>query len=97
MVVSVDRYTAECIWDTLVKYCGAQNEERLMQSFIQNAVEGRWTEWRFYGNLGRGSKVWNANGRFYVTCYPEDETFERLLAIEDANKELAEIFKETHG
>jgi len=53
--------------------------------------EYRTREYRFIGSLGFGGKFWDNNGRFYVSCYQEDETEPRRQAIEKANSKLAEI------
>ena len=51
-------------------------------------------EWRFSGKLGFGGKFWHANDRFYVSCYAEDETPAIREMIENANNELAILYKE---
>lgn len=75
------------IWDILVTECGARDD--LFREF--QATWPRCVEFRFSGNLGFGGKVWANKGRVYVTCYREDETPERLTAIEIANKRLREL------
>lgn len=94
MSIPVDEYTAEAIWDVLVEFCGATSDRLERDSFVYAATDGKWTEWRFQGFLGFGGKVWNNAGRFYVTCYREDETEKRRKSVEDANEALAEILEE---
>lgn len=81
----------EAIYDVLVEECGAHDDaghvERAM--FAHHFPE--CIEYRFQGDLGRGGKVWANNGDLYVTCYPEDETSERLTMIEQANARLAPL------
>ena len=94
MILAIDTYTAEAIWDVLVEFCGARDDNIDRDSFIHCATDGNWTEWRFQGSLGFGGKVWNNAGKFYVTCYREDETPKRTAAIEAANEALADILRE---
>lgn len=74
------------IWNVLVNYCGANAD---WQGFDQSFPACR--EFRFGGSLGFGGKVWCDHGRVYVTCYPEDETPERLDIISTANVLLERI------
>jgi hypothetical protein len=92
----VDEFTAECVWDVLVECCNVSDNIINRSAFVNAAIEGRWTEFRFGGSLGFGGKVWN-NGCFYITCYKEDETPERIRAMEKANEELEKIFEEVYG
>lgn len=80
---------ANAIYDVLVECCGASETER--DSFVHQQATEDIREWRFCGNLGFGGKFWRNNGRFYVSCYREDETPERLAMIAAADKRLAEI------
>jgi hypothetical protein len=51
-------------------------------------------EWRFGGQLGFGGKFHMVDGfrpRMYVSCYPEDQTPERLVLIATVNAELAKL------
>ena len=60
-------------------------------------------EWRFSGDLGYGGKFWRLeddshpihemvkHSPYYVTCYCEDETSDRLSMIKIANNLLKEV------
>lgn len=50
-------------------------------------------EWRFYGYLGFGGKFWCYNDSWYVSCYQEDVTPERLRSIELANRILRNLYE----
>jgi hypothetical protein len=73
---------AEPIFAILAEYAGAHESDR--QSFLVVQAEG-CREYRFCGGLGFGGKFWNANGRWYVTCYPEDMTPGRESSIRRTN------------
>lgn len=90
----IDINTAKRIWNILVKHCDAKIDS---DSFINLAVNGKLTEFRFIGNLGFGGKIWNNRYSFYVTCYPEDETPVRLAAIKCANEELSKLQPELNA
>ena len=77
---------ANAIFDILVQECGAFGDDRL--GFVYNQTTEPVSEWRFCGKLGFGGKFWRNNGRMYVSCYPDDETPERMKMIEAANKRL---------
>lgn len=76
------------IWEILVKHVGAHDSESERLAFAETQFMG-CVEYRFQGSLGFGGKFWNYDGRWYVTCYPESETPERLAAMAKANAELA--------
>jgi hypothetical protein len=80
---------ADRILDILIEECGAH--PALRPEFQQFASGNRPTEFRFIGSLGFGGKFWNYAGRWYVNCYPEDKTIERIDAIEKANKRLSRL------
>jgi hypothetical protein len=96
---------ANKIYDVLVHHCGARDEEITTKSgetynpyrsdFVYefSEIDEPTREWRFCGDLGFGGKFW-WNGKFYVSCYAEDETPEIKKAIEKANEELWNIFEE---
>lgn len=91
---------ANKIFDVLVDICGAYEGDMLSErnNFIYHfCKENPPKEWRFGGKLGFGGKLrynYNINKSFfYVDCYPEDETKERLAIIKIANKKLKEIFE----
>ena len=97
---------AHKIWDILLEHTKLEPPEEgtlyhkydvERNSFVTNAVDGNWTEWRFGGGLGFGGKVWNNAGRWYVTCYSEDETPEREEIIAKTNEALAKLRAKTYG
>lgn len=75
-------------WDILVENVGANRSGRdhFVWTFHQPKPP---IEYRFIGSLGFGGKFWRYDGKHYITCYPEDETPERLKAIECVNTLLA--------
>lgn len=88
----IDDNTANRIYDVLEIECGAPPQMRLdFICFCARSYSSR--EYRFIGHLGFGGKFWHNNNKFYVSCYREDETDERVRAIEKANKALAEIYE----
>ena len=85
------------IFDILVEECAAPESDR--PAFLYNWPCG---EYRFQGALGFGGKIrsrstWSLNGErhhspdFFVDCYPEDLTPERLEMITNANRRLEEL------
>lgn len=86
---------ANAIYDVLVAECGAHEGGR--SHFVYGETVEFVPEWRFIGSLGFGGKFWRAFGRgfngvrsewverWYVNCYPEDETPERKAAIDRTN------------
>lgn len=93
----IDKYVADCIWDVLVEFCGASDNEFDRFSFVNHACTNEWTEYRFGGVFSSGGKVWNNAGMFYVSYYREDETKERRAAMDKANLVLTEIHEEVFG
>jgi len=82
---AIDSDTANKIYDILVEECGAGEHNRIF--FVVAQEQGGCVEYRFQGSLGFGGKFWNSN-QWYVTCYGEDYTKERLAAIDRANQRL---------
>lgn len=82
---------AEEVWTILVETCGADNREPHHSDFVRFAANQGITEYRFMGKLGFGGKVY-AQGGFWVSCYPEDRTPERLQMILEANKRLKPLW-----
>jgi len=78
-------------WSILVQHTGVREDGR--EAFMQAALDPwrPFTEYRFQGSLGFGGKFWRYDGRLYCTCYPEDETKERLATIAKVNQLLAGI------
>ena len=63
------------IYDILVKYCGTDSDEYYREDFVyEHLKEDFPSELRICPKLGFGGKFWRANGRIYVSFYPEDET-----------------------
>ncbi len=85
--MQITEQQAHAIWDILVEHVGAPESGRGGFVDDRDAI----TEYRFSGLLGFGGKFWNSGGRWYVTCYPEDETEGRRLLIQEANERLAEL------
>lgn len=90
---------ANAAYNILEKHAGMRNTPHSRESFIIGVAISRHptNEYRFMGSLGLGGKFRN-NGNHdntpYVDCYREDETPERLKAIEATNAALAELFRE---
>lgn len=83
---------ASRVYDVLVKHCGARDGEYDRADFMhahRDGAEYPCREYRFIGSLGFGGKFWS--DYMTVSCYREDETTERLAAIESANIALAEM------
>jgi len=80
-------------WAILVEHAGAVQHEYERDSFVRAFLETKHpaTEWRFSGYLGFGGKFWRNDGRYYVSCYPEDRNKKRDATIEKVNKLLAEL------
>lgn len=85
---------AAAVYAILKEECGAPGglmEDGFVYEFTKVDDEyGPTSEWRFQGNLGFGGKF--RYPRMRVDCYKEDESPERLAAIERANTKLA-LFK----
>jgi len=94
-------YDARRIWNTLVNYAGATDVDGNWVSFRQwfdKAVEKGGDEYRFMGSLGFGGKFWVSRELgFYVSCYPEDKTPDRVAVIDDTNRRLSTIWREALG
>ena len=74
------------IFDILVGIAGAREDDRA--SFVYDMLSPSLpNEWRFCGKLGFGGKYRPFKNT--VDCYPEDQTPERLVIIEETNKTLA--------
>lgn len=91
MLNEISEQDARAICCILFLECGAT--DFMLEGFGPGRED--ITEYRFQGNLGFGGKFWNANNRWYVTCYSEDETPERKAMIRKANERLAALRK-TH-
>ena len=78
---------ARAIYRILCEECGAL--EYGLEDFVRSCDE--ITEYRFQGRLGFGGKFWNYGGRWYVTCYSEDQTPKRRAMINAAGRRLVEL------
>jgi hypothetical protein len=79
-------------WDILTMHAGALDDEDVRTDFVTSFLRNRrLTEWRFGGTLGMGGKFWRYDGRYYVTCYPEDRTGSRIDTIDRVNHLLATL------
>ncbi|KKN19810.1 hypothetical protein LCGC14_0941940 [marine sediment metagenome] len=79
------------IYKILVEHAGANTgptRDMFLVWFVEESKFDLSREFRFQGSLGFGGKFWR-NGRFYVTCYSEDETPERMATIERTNDALS--------
>ena len=86
------------VYDVLSKVCGASDRQSEREYFISvQSVEDHPKEFRFQGALGFGGKFWRNDGRFYVTCYREDETPARLKVIAEANNLLSGLCPNPSG
>ncbi len=89
MAPDVQREFFEQVYDILVQYAKAQPDNKA--SFVAYYMKENGTEWRFCGCLGFGGKFWRNAGKFYVSCYREDETKRTLKVIEKVNREIATL------
>ena len=80
------------IYDILCEHAGARDGDWQREGFVRLFAESaETTEWRFQGLLAFGGKFWRNDGRYYVTCYPEDETAARRDIVEKVNELLKEL------
>jgi len=93
--------TANAIYDVLVEECGAPNHPDCRGAFVQSQMNETIREYRFQGNLLFGGKFWrNESARpsrrdmWYVNYYREDQSPERDVMQEAANKRLAMLLYE---
>ena len=62
----VSEEIANKIWSVLIEHCGVRRPEPGSTearydsySFVHDAMEGSWVEYRFGGAIGFGGKVWH--------------------------------------
>lgn len=81
------------IWQVFVEECGCPNSAPRFMEFRyylgRKATFGH--EFRFQGALGFGGKFYNDGRKWWVSCYPEHKTPERLAMIAAANARLAAL------
>lgn len=90
MAVPMATDQANAVFDVLVQHAGAR-DGWMREDFLHHQTAGSTDEYRFQGGLGFGGKFWNCNGRWYVSCYPEDATEARRAALEATNAALADV------
>lgn len=91
-------------YDILVEHAGARPDPKAgpsqyttggtpREDFILAFTQREYpaTEYRFQGALGFGGKFWRNEGRYYVTCFREDETVAIREAIKRTNAALAAL------
>lgn len=104
MYKGLSETAANAIYDVLVKTVGAREDRDSRQDFVFYMMRDHdfTIEYRFGGTLGHGGKFYRARNsgfgmpedardlteHWYVTCYRENETPERVAAIEAANDAL---------
>lgn len=85
------------VWDILCLYAGASiadlDRERFVYAMSLRTERGGYEvhEYRFCGGLGFGGKVWRYDGKFYITCYPEDETPDMRRIVLRTNEALKDL------
>lgn len=84
--MKITKEKADKVYDVLVEIGGADKTDR--DNFVYHHIEG-CGEWRFSGKLGFGGKYLSEYNK--VTCYPEDETTERLKLINEINEKLKDF------
>jgi|GEM_PF-4204927 len=80
------------VYDLLENRLGAEPWNR--DDFIEYFVHRNGSVYGCCPALGIGGKFLNHSGRLYVSCYPEDETDERYLLIEEVNGVLQHILED---
>ena len=76
--------TPDEVFTLLVVEAGAN--ERFRDDFVQYlASDTSSHEYRFMGDLGFGGKLYQQHGRYWISCYREDETPRRLEIIAKVN------------
>lgn len=80
----------------LVEHAGAPDGPHDRESFVINFTRREYptTEYRCCGAFGFGGKFWRNDGRFYVTCYPEDRSARINRSIDHVNELLAALLAE---
>jgi hypothetical protein len=99
---SINSEIARKIYKVLTEEASAFDNEDHFNSFIYSQGKkpekyndfGGCVEYRFGGSLGFGGKFWNANGRFYVSAYIENEGSNESKIIAKVNKLLKPLYVE---
>lgn len=80
------------IWQVLVEECGALNSAPHFMEFRYYLGRKAWGGHEFRCQGARfGGKFHNDGRKWWVSCYPEDETPERQAMIGAANTRLAAL------
>lgn len=77
------------VYDVLTGLLGAPERERASFICWWGDIQGK--EYRFCGLLGFGGKFWRTNDAWYVNCYHENESPERIALIEEANTAIRKL------
>lgn len=94
----LSKQVAHAIYDMLVTEASAAADADSRFQFVAYVSERRTfaagtREYRFSGSLGFGGKFYVSGGRAYVSCYPEDQTPERLETIKRCNTAINALFE----
>lgn len=83
----------EDIWKVLEQHCGAKNVKDNFIRQVREALDRHdEIQFRFIGDLGSGGTISiDMDGRARVSCYREDETPERRVMLENANRKLQRL------
>jgi hypothetical protein len=79
------------VFNILVAEAGANENIRDQFACWWNT---KGSEFRFQGSLGFGGKFWRNYEHWYINCYPEDESPQRLAVIEKVNNLLKELMEQ---
>ena len=77
------------VYNVLIQFGGCNERGRFNFVYAHARDPHPCDEYRFCGNLGFGGKYRRRTNK--VDCYREDETPERLQAIDRINSELAKL------
>jgi hypothetical protein len=95
----VSKFSAEfwnSVYTILVKHVGARKSvdgggRDSRTEFVNYFTTREQGEYQFMGSLGMGGKCYLQAGEVWVDCYGEDRTLRRTVAIDIANREIAEL------
>lgn len=90
----MEAFPYSAIWQILVDECGVRDRSDDYLQFKHHWPKCR--EFRLNGKLGFGGKVWASGDNWYVTCYREHETPERLAMMARANERLGRLYDQHH-
>jgi hypothetical protein len=84
---------ANQIYSILEEECGASKYGHDRFEFVVQMCDRDCTEFRFQGFLGFGGKLYRSYDKVYVGYYPEDETSDRKIAADKANKRIETLLE----